>query len=65
VKEAAEAERARVASLLAAGMTIRNIAEETGLAKSTVHRLKQEIERGAAPGVAATAADGLVPCPSA
>jgi transposase len=35
------------AALLAAGMSVREIAEEIGIAKSVVHRLKQKIEREA------------------
>jgi putative DNA primase/helicase len=40
--------RARAAELLAAGMSIRDVAEETGLSRSAVHRLKQA--QGAAHG---------------
>jgi transposase len=35
------------AALLAAGMAVREIAEEIGIAKSVVHRMKQKIEREA------------------
>jgi transposase len=35
------------AALLAAGMSVREIAEEIGIAKSVVHRMKQKIEREA------------------
>jgi hypothetical protein len=45
VKDAEEAVRMRVAALLAAGMSVREIAEETGATKSAVHRMKQRIER--------------------
>jgi putative DNA primase/helicase len=34
----------RVASLLESGLSVRDIAEETGITKSTIHRLKQKIE---------------------
>ena len=34
-------------ALLAAGMTVREIAEEIGIGKSVVHRMKQRIEREA------------------
>jgi len=40
--------RARAAELLAAGVSIRDVAEETGLSRSAVHRLKQA--QGAAHG---------------
>jgi putative DNA primase/helicase len=40
--------RARAIELLAAGMSIRDVAEETGLSRSAVHRLKQA--QGAAHG---------------
>jgi transposase len=35
------------AALLAAGMSVREAAEEIGIAKSVVHRMKQKIEREA------------------
>ncbi len=54
MKEIEDVERARVAALLAAGMSLRDIAEETGLARSTVHRLKRKIERDAETGVVGT-----------
>jgi transposase len=44
VDQPAAAERL---ALLAAGMSVREIAEEIGIAKSVVHRLKQKIERAA------------------
>jgi putative DNA primase/helicase len=47
MKEIEDVERTRVAALLAAGMSIREIAEETGLHRSKVHRLKQRIEQEA------------------
>src|SRR5882724_2127206 len=40
-------DRLRVAALLAAGMTVREIAEEIGIGKSVVHRMKQRIDREA------------------
>lgn len=39
-----DAQRARAAELLAAGMSIRDVAEETGLSRSTVHRLSKARE---------------------
>jgi putative DNA primase/helicase len=47
VKDAEEAVRTRVAALLAAGLSVREIAEEIGTTKSSVHRMKQRIEREA------------------
>ena len=46
MKEIEDVERARVAALLATGLSVRDIAEELGLSKSAVHRLKQEDRRG-------------------
>jgi hypothetical protein len=45
VKPIEDVESARVEALLADGMSIRDIAEETGIARSTVHRLKKKLER--------------------
>jgi transposase len=45
--DAEEAVRIRVAALLATGMSVREIAEETGTNRSAVHRLKQRLEREA------------------
>ncbi|QXM24335.1 AAA family ATPase [Elioraea tepida] len=47
-RDLADEQRARAAELLAAGMSIRDVAEETGLSRSAVHRLKQA--QGAAHG---------------
>jgi putative DNA primase/helicase len=47
VKDVEDAVRIRVAALLAAGMTVREIAEEVGATKSAVPRMKQRIERAA------------------
>jgi putative DNA primase/helicase len=47
VKDVEDAVRIRVAALLAAGMSVRDIAEEIGATKSAVHRMKQRIEREA------------------
>jgi HAMP domain-containing protein len=47
VKDVDDAVRIRVAALLAAGMSVREIAEEIGATKSAVHRMKQRLERGA------------------
>ena len=43
-----DAERARVAALAKTGMSIRDIAEETGIHRSTVHRLRRRIVQEAA-----------------
>jgi putative DNA primase/helicase len=62
VKEIEDLDRQRVAALLAAGLSVRDIAEELDLSKSTVHRLKQRIEQDAA-----TAGEGaalLSQCPT-
>ena len=48
MKEVENVERARVATLLDLGFSIRNIAEETGIHRSKVLRLKQRIEGEAA-----------------
>jgi transposase len=45
VKPIEDVESARVEAQLADGMSIRDIAEETGIARSTVHRLKKKLER--------------------
>jgi transposase len=50
MKEIEDVERTRVAALLATGLSIREIAEETGLHRSKVHRLKQRIEDEGAAG---------------
>jgi putative DNA primase/helicase len=47
VKDVEDSARQRVSGLLAAGMSVREIAEEIGIAKSVVHRMKQKIEREA------------------
>jgi putative DNA primase/helicase len=44
VKDLADANITRVSDLLHEGMSIRDIADETGLPKSTVHRLKKAAE---------------------
>jgi len=43
--EIEDLERTKVAELLTAGMSVRDIAEEIGISKSGVHRLKQRIEQ--------------------
>jgi putative DNA primase/helicase len=43
-RELEDANRARVQALLGDGLTVREIAEETGIARSTVGRLKKAIE---------------------
>jgi len=57
MREIEDAERARVAALVKTGMSIRDIAQETGIKRSTVHRLKQRIAQEA-PGAAEAAAGG-------
>jgi transposase len=47
MKDVEDADRLRVAALLETGMTVREIAEEIGIGKSGVHRMKQRIEREA------------------
>ena len=47
MKDVEDAVLSRVTALLAAGMSVREIAEETGLHRSKVHRLKQRIEQEA------------------
>ena len=54
VKPIEDVERTRVAALLADGLSIRDIAEETGIARSTVHRLKRKLERDAETEVVGT-----------
>jgi putative DNA primase/helicase len=44
MKDVVDANLARVEALLEAGMAIRDIAEETGIKKSTVHKLKRRVE---------------------
>ena len=43
-----ESRRARVAPLLAAGLTMRQIAAETGIPLGAVHRAKRQIEKARA-----------------
>ena len=43
-RELEDANRARVQALLDDGMTVRDIADETGIPKSTVHRIKKAVE---------------------
>jgi len=45
MKDVEDAVLSRVAALLATGMSVREIAEEIGATKSSVHRMKQRIER--------------------
>ncbi len=45
MKEVEDMERIRIAALLETGMTVRDIAEEVGISKSVVHRIKQKIEQ--------------------
>ena len=44
VKELDDVNKSRVATLMEDGLSVRDIAEETGLSKSTVQRLKTQIE---------------------
>jgi putative DNA primase/helicase len=43
-RELEDANRARIEALLDDGMSVREIADETGITKSTVHRIKKAIE---------------------
>jgi DNA-binding NarL/FixJ family response regulator len=45
-----EARRARVAPLLAAGMTVREISAETNIPVGAVHRAKRQLEKIVAQG---------------
>ena len=47
MKDVEDADRLRVTALLATGMTVREIAEDIGIGKSVVHRMKQRIDREA------------------
>ena len=47
MKDVEDADRLRVTALLETGMTVREIAEEIGIGKSVVHRMKQRIDREA------------------
>ena len=47
IKDVEDAARMRVAALLAAGLSVREIAEEVGIGKSVVHRMRQRIEQEA------------------
>jgi putative DNA primase/helicase len=60
VKDVEEVDRGRIAALLATGMTVRDVAEEIGISKSVVHRLKQKIEQEAAEAPAGQAGVGTV-----
>jgi putative DNA primase/helicase len=44
IRELEDANRSRVQALLDDGLTVREIADETGIPKSTVHRIKKAIE---------------------
>jgi putative DNA primase/helicase len=46
LREIEDVNMARVRALLDDELTIRDIADETGLSKSTVQRLKKKIEEG-------------------
>jgi len=52
MKGVEEVDQGRIVALLAAGMTVRDVAEEIGISKSVVHRLKQKLEQEAATGQA-------------
>ena len=58
MKDVEEMDRGRIAALLASGMTVRDVAEEIGISKSVVHRLKQRIEQEAAEAAAERDAAG-------
>jgi putative DNA primase/helicase len=44
IHEIADVQKARVEALVADGLSVRDIAEETGIPKSTVHRIKKAME---------------------
>ena len=44
IHEIADVQKARVETLVADGLSVRDIAEETGIPKSTVHRIKKAME---------------------
>ena len=48
MKEIEDLDRQRAQELLAAGLSLREVAEELGIAKSGAHRLKRQIEQDAA-----------------
>ena len=52
VRELIDVQGHRVAALANAGLSVRDIAAETGLSKSAVHRLKRKMEKWAMEGVA-------------
>ena len=58
MKDVEEVDQVRIAALLAAGMSVRDIADEIGISKSVVHRLKQRIEQEAADAAAGEARAG-------
>ena len=58
MREIEDLERTRVAELLATGMSVRDIAEEIGISKSGVHRLKRRIEQDQKAENAAKAGSG-------
>ena len=43
----ADAQRDRAGTLLRDGLSVRDVAEETGMTKSAVHRLKKRLDREA------------------
>jgi putative DNA primase/helicase len=47
IHEIADVQKARVEALVADGLSVRDIAEETGIPKSTVHRIKKAMEMSA------------------
>ena len=68
IRDIEDVNLARVKALLDDDMSIRDIADETGLSKSTVHRLKQQIEAGGEPNAgqsppSVSRSSGSVSCP--
>src|SRR6185437_841893 len=64
IREIEDVNLSRVKPLLDDGLSIRDIADETGLSKSTVHRLKKQIDLGQS-GEPVSQTAGQNDCPTA